>query len=91
MQWTGGNRGAFDGDLGTFNTAVKSGTAAINTDIGTLKSDVEARFTPVLTEFGAALKTSADEADTSTKGMRTAVGTQRTNLDEAANVGWMSA
>ena len=34
VQWTGGNRGAFDTDLGTFNTAVKTGTAAINTDIG---------------------------------------------------------
>ena len=27
VQWTGANRVAFDGDLGTFNTAVKTGTA----------------------------------------------------------------
>jgi len=91
VQWTGTNRTAFDGDLGAFNTAVKTGTTAINTDIGTLKSDVETRFTPVLDDFATALTASAEEINVNAGTMRIAVSTQRSNLDEAANVGWTSA
>lgn len=91
VQWTGNNRLAFDTDLGAFTRSVNTGTAAINTDIDQLKTEVDSRFTPVLTQFGVALRDSAGDVNTTTGGMRTAVSTQRANLDEAANVGWTTA
>ena len=91
VQWTGANRAAFDGDLTNFTGVVTAGTAQINTDISTIKSQVDSSFNPVLAEFSTALKQSGEEVNTASTEMKTAVATQRTNLDQAANVGWNNA
>lgn len=89
--WTGNNRTAFDGDLAAFGNAVNTGTAQINTDIAAIKSQVDSSFTPVMVDFASALKAGADDVNAATADMKTAVDTQRTNLDQAANVGWTNA
>ena len=91
VQWTGANRTAFDGDMTQFTSVVAAGTARIDTDIAAIKGQVDAGFTPVLAEFGAALKKSGDDVDAATAQMQTAVSSQRANLDQAANVGWSNA
>lgn len=91
VAWTGNNRSAFDGDLATFSGVVQSSTAQIDSDIAAIKAQVDTRFNPVLTEFAAALATRSDEVGATTTTMKTAVDTQRANLDQAANVGWTSA
>lgn len=91
VAWTGANQGAFVGDVAAFEGAVRTGGAQINDDIGTIKTRVTTGFSPVLTEFGAALSTSAEDVAASTDQMKTAVANQRANLDQAANVGWTSA
>lgn len=91
VQWTGNNRGAFDGDLNNFGTVVNQGAARIDSDIANIKSQVDGRFTPVLNDFSTALGASADDVNSSTTTLKTAVDTQRSNLDQAANVGWTSA
>ncbi len=48
VQWTGANRTAFDGDLGQFKTVVATGTAQIDTDISSIKAQVDSSFNPVL-------------------------------------------
>jgi len=89
--WTGNNRGGFDSDLNAFGTAVTTGTGQINTDITAIKSQVDTGFTPIMTEFGTALKAGADDVNTAAIDMNTAVTNQRTNLDQAANTGWTNA
>lgn len=91
VQWTGNNRATFDGDLARFRSTVNTGTAQIDQDIVDIKTQVDSRFTPVLNEFGTALNESAAGFDESALEMRGAVADQRTNLDQAANVGWDSA
>jgi hypothetical protein len=91
VQWTGTNRDAFNGDMSALVSAITTGTAALNSEIAEIKGQVEAKFTPVLTQFGTALTTSADDVNTTSKGMKAKVTTQRDNLDQAANVGWLSA
>lgn len=91
VQWTGANRASFDGDLAQFKSVVATGTAQIDADISSIKAQVDSGFSPVLTEFGAALKSSGDQVNAATTEMNTAVSNQRANLDQAANVGWSNA
>jgi hypothetical protein len=91
VQWTGANRAGFDGDLHSFSSAVQVGTSQIDAGVAGIKAQVDTRFTPVLGEFSAALDKSASGVNDATVTMKTAVDTQRTNLDQAANVGWTSA
>lgn len=91
VAWTGVNRGAFDSDLRAFDTQVRSGSAAIDSGVSSLRSSVESRFTPVLEEFGLSVVDAGDGVEAATVDLRGAVGRQRSALDEAANVGWMSA
>ena len=91
VNWTGSNRQSFDADLNSFGTVVQRATAQTETDITSIRSQVDAQFTPVLTEFATALNTRADDVNAATTMMKSAVDTQRSNLDQAANVGWTSA
>jgi hypothetical protein len=91
VSWSGNNRAAFDGDLSSFSGVVQRGTSQIASDISSITGQVDSRFTPVLTEFASALRASADDVGSATTTMKTAVDTQRSNLDQAANVGWTSA
>lgn len=91
VQWTGNNRAGFDADINSFATVVTTGTSQINDDLAGIKAQVDSGFTPVMTDFSEALRMGADEVNSSTATMRQAVDTQRSNLDQAANVGWTSA
>ena len=91
VQWTGSNRTAFDGDLATFTVTVHDGTARIDTDITAITTRIDSGFTPVLADFGIALRRSGDEVDTAATDMEIAVADQRSALDQVANVGWANA
>jgi hypothetical protein len=91
VEWTGSNRAGFDGDLAAFRDAVVTGAGEINDGITRLRSQVDTKFSPVMEEFGETLQGSADNLNEDAVAMNEAVAKQRSNLDEAANVGWTSA
>jgi hypothetical protein len=88
VEWTGNNRGRFDGDITAFGSAVRKGTEAMRQDVTELKSEVGTKFNPSLEAFGQALGTRVDTVNTGTVETSQAVARQRDLLDTAANTGW---
>lgn len=89
--WTGTNRHAFDGELQQFSDAVRRSSVSFNASVSELRGAVDARFNPELEAFGVAIGSSAGGVDATTGDMRATVATQRSALEQAANVGWTSA
>lgn len=91
VQWTGSNRDSFNGSMQRFQSDVTTGTTNLNTDIGTLQSQVASNFNAVLEQFGGELSSVGSEVNAFAVNMRGTVAQQRENLDQAANTGWDSA
>lgn len=91
VAWTGSNRAAFDGDMQTFVSSVRTGTASIDAGVTELRRSVDQRFNPVLEEFSVSVTDAADGVELTTGDVRRSVIGQRQQLEEAANVGWTSA
>lgn len=89
--WTGGNRGAFDGDLQRFDAQVHAASAAIDAGVTELRGSVDARFTPVLESFGVSVAAAGDGVEATTGELGGSVSRQRAALEQAADVGWTSA
>jgi len=89
--WTGNNRNGFDSNLSAFDAEVRRGSSQMNADIALLKGQVDSSFTPVMEDFGVQLAAASDDVNVAATNMNVTVTNQRTNLDQAANVGWTDA
>lgn len=91
VTWTGNNRAAFDNDLTTFSTAVRSGAQQLNQQIAQVKSLVASNFVPVLEDFGQSTKANAASGSEAAELMKKLTQQTNTALDQATNVGWNNA
>lgn len=85
-QWTGANADRFRAGAAEFRSAMQSGQAATTDAFASFQSSVTT-MTETLHEFVSSFSTALANAEQSAIEMADAVDAQRSNLDQAMNVG----